>query len=113
MNETDQSTGTAPGGETPEPKYHSFSEALDAARKDAACIARDAAPRLKQAIQGAAHDMAYGAAFGACFAACFARELVPDGLRDAFRRGAEDGSNAGQQAGSEDAPAVEPPGLPA
>jgi hypothetical protein len=84
----------APGSAPEAPRYTSFSQAIDTARTDAKFKAREAAPKLKEALAGAAHDITYGAAFGACFAAAFAKELLPAGLREAIRHGVRDGRDA-------------------
>lgn len=87
--------------------YSSFSEAWDAARKDAGSRAREAAPKMKEAFEGAAHDIAYGVAFGACFAGYFAKELMPEGLKSSLRRGARDGRQAAAESPASDPVAPE------
>lgn len=79
-------------------KYHSFAEAVDAARGDASRIAGEAAPKIKDALKGAAYDLAYGAAFGACFAAAFAKEMAPSVLKDGLACGAKAGKEAAKKA---------------
>jgi len=91
-NESPLEGAAAAGAE--EPRYQSFSQAIDTARQDAESKAREAAPQLKDALSGAAHDFTYGVAFGACFAVAFAREILPTGLKDALRKGAHDGRKA-------------------
>lgn len=90
--------------------FDSFSQAIGAARRDASFKAREAAPKLKKALAGAAHDVAYGAAFGACFAACFAKELVPARLRESLKRGAKAGREAAEGATAEAPPLAVPAG---
>lgn len=85
-------------------RFESFSQAIGAARRDASFKAREAAPKLKKALAGAAHDVAYGAAFGACFAACFAKELIPAGLRESLKRGANAGREAAESLAAEAPP---------
>lgn len=105
MNTADDAFRDSPAEEeSGSPRYTTFSQAIDAARRDAKSRARDAAPKLKEALAGAAHDITYGAAFGACFAACFARELVPSSLRDAIHRGARDGRDAAVRSAEAQAP---------
>ena len=62
MNEFDSSSDpAAQAAPQPQPqaaRYTSFSEAFDSARHDAESMAREAAPKLKQALAGAAHDLA-------------------------------------------------------
>ena len=95
--------------------FQSFSDAVDAARRNATDRAREAAPKVKEAFSGAAFDLAYGAAFGACFAAAFAQEFVPgfvkEGVRSVkagLRQGKQAGATAGQQQAGEVKEAVSP-----
>ena len=109
MNSFEDSIDNSAEAAPQAPRYTSFSEAFDTARQDAASMAREAAPRLKQSFAAAAHDLAYGAAFGACFAACFAKELIPDSLRESLRRGANAGRNAATSATPETSATDMPP----
>ena len=93
------------------PRYTSFSGAFQSARTDASSMAKEAAPKLKQAFAGAAHDLAYGAAFSACFAACFAKELIPSSIKETIRRGANAGKQAAEKAAETPAAAEMPPPL--
>lgn len=109
MNDTHDSTHDTAAAEQAPPRYASFSQAIDTARRDASSKAREAAPKLKETLAGVAHDLAYGAAFGACFAACFAKELVPAGVRESLRRGAKDGRKAAEAAAEAEMPPVPAP----
>lgn len=112
MNDQTQDSTHDSATAAPEaPRYGSFAQAIGTARRDASFKAREAAPKLKKALAGAAHDMAYGAAFGACFAACFAKELVPAGLRESLRRGAKAGREAAEDAAAQDAPPLPAPAV--
>ncbi len=111
MNDTHDPIHDTGATEPEAPRYTNFSQAIDTARRDASSKAREAAPRLKEALAGAAHDLAYGAAFGACFAACFAKELVPSSLRESLRRGAKDGRKAAETPAEAEAPPLPLPAV--
>ncbi|MGB0991645.1 MAG: hypothetical protein ACPG32_04160 [Akkermansiaceae bacterium] len=75
-------------------QFESCGDAFSAGRSDATSKAREAAPKLKEAVSGAVHDLAYGAAYGVFFAGAFANEFVPQSVKDGIAKGAKAGRNA-------------------
>lgn len=83
----------------PEKKgFSGIDEVFKTAIDDASAKAREAAPKVKDAIDKALQDLVYGVAYGTSFTGTFVNEFVPDAVKESVCKGASEGRQAAAEA---------------
>lgn len=77
---------------------NSLKETFEKVTNDAKAKAEEAAPKVKQAMASAAHDVAYGAAYGASFIGTLVSECLPQIIKEGMEKGNAAGGDAAKSA---------------